>query len=70
MVDLKRMPRNTRADETLLCPATSKGASLRAIVPAFIISSLNLKKGDTLRWIIKKKYLVVEIVKNTNNKKL
>jgi hypothetical protein len=61
---VRYMPKNTRADETILSPAASKGVSLRAIVPAFIISQFELRKGDALRWKIKGKYLRVEIVKN------
>lgn len=58
------MPRNTKANETILTPATPTGASLRATVPVFIISQFKLKKGDSLRWYIKGKHLVVEIIKN------
>jgi len=48
------MPKNSRADETVLHAATSTGASLRTTVPAFAISQLGLKKGDVLRWEIDK----------------
>jgi len=49
------MPKNSRADETVLHSATSSGTSLRTTVPAFAISQLGLKKGDILRWEIDKK---------------
>jgi len=48
------MPKNSRADETVLHAATSSGTSLRTTVPAFAISQLGLKKGDILRWEIDK----------------
>jgi hypothetical protein len=48
------MPKNPRADETVLHAATSSGTSLRTTVPAFAISQLGLKKGDILRWEIDK----------------
>ena len=48
------MPKNSRADETVLHAATSTGTSLRTTVPAFAISQLGLKKGDILRWEIDK----------------
>ena len=48
------MPKNPRADETILHAATSSGTSLRTTVPAFAISQLGLKKGDVLRWEIDK----------------
>ena len=48
------MPKNPRADETVLHAATSTGTSLRTTVPAFAISQLGLKKGDVLRWEIDK----------------
>jgi len=45
------MPKNTRADETVLHYATSKKVgTLRATIPAFIVSTMNLKKGDILKW--------------------
>ena len=46
------MPKNPRADETILHAATSSGTSLRTTVPAFAISQLGLEKGDILRWEI------------------
>ncbi|MGF3584699.1 MAG: AbrB/MazE/SpoVT family DNA-binding domain-containing protein [Thermoplasmatota archaeon] len=48
------MPKNSRADETVLHAATSSGTSLRTTVPAFVISQLGLKKGDIFRWEIDK----------------
>ena len=48
------MAKNSRADETILHAATSTGTSLRTTVPAFVISQLELKKGDVLRWEIDK----------------
>ena len=48
------MSKNSRADETVLHAATSAGTSLRTTVPAFVISQLDLKKGDVLRWEIDK----------------
>jgi len=48
------MPKNPRADETVLHAATSSGTSLRTTVPAFVISQLGLKKGDIFRWEIDK----------------
>jgi hypothetical protein len=62
-----RMPKNKRTDETLLYPASSKGKSLRVIIPAFIICSLDLKKGDRLRWTINGKRLEAIIVKCNDN---
>jgi len=44
------MPKNERADETILQPATPKGNSLRITVPAFVIQQFDLEKGDRLRW--------------------
>ena len=61
------MPRNSRADETILHAATSSGTSLRTTVPAFAISQLGLKKGDILRWEIDKEdgelYLKLRYIK-------
>jgi len=44
------MPKNARADESILNYANSNNRSLRATIPQYIIDSLMLKKGDTLRW--------------------
>lgn len=57
------MPRNTRADETILHPASSRGVSLRTTIPAFIISSFELNKGDMFRWSIDGEQLVINIQK-------
>ena len=47
------IPKNSRADESVLHKATPTGHSLRTTIPSFIISSLSLKKGDLFRWEIK-----------------
>ena len=57
------MPKNPRADQTILNPATSKGASLRTTIPAFIVSQFGLRKGDSLKWSIDSGRLMVEILK-------
>jgi hypothetical protein len=45
------MPKNTRADETVLHYATSKQVgTLRVTIPAFIVSNMGLKKGDVIKW--------------------
>jgi hypothetical protein len=45
------MPKHKKADETVLHYATSKSqGTLRVTIPAFIVSAMDLKKGDILRW--------------------
>ncbi len=44
------MPRNTRADETVLHYATPTHGTLRATIPAFVTDKLGLKKGDLFQW--------------------
>ena len=46
------MPKNPRADKTIVHSATSKGTSYRVTIPAFIIGQMGLKKGSILRWEI------------------
>lgn len=62
------MPKNPRADQSTLQPATSKGASLRTTVPAFIVNQFELNKGDNLRWKIDGERLIVEIMRHGKNK--
>lgn len=54
------MPRNTRADESVLHLATKAGGSLRATIPAFIVNQLDLKQGDKIRWKIDGEHVIVE----------
>jgi len=61
------MPRNVRADESVLHPATAKTTSLRVTVPAFVVAKLDLKRGDRFRWHIEEKGLRIEIFKGNNN---
>lgn len=61
------MPKNSRADESIIHSATSKGNSLRTTIPAFIVGQFGLKKGDIFRWQIienesGKKYLKVVLI--------
>ena len=68
------MPKNPRADETIVHSATSKGTSFRVTIPAFIIGQVGLKKGSILRWkIIEKEngenYLKVWHVKQNDGEK-
>jgi len=58
------MPRNVRADESVLHPATAQTTSLRVTVPAFVVAKLDLKKGDRFRWHIVDNGLRVEIIKD------
>jgi antitoxin component of MazEF toxin-antitoxin module len=55
------MPKNTRADESILNLASSKRRSLRATVPSFIVDQFDLKQGDVLRWKISGDKLVIEM---------
>jgi len=59
------MPKNSRADESILHPATSSGGSLRTTIPAFIVSQMNLKKGTIFRWKISGEKLEIEIKKTS-----
>ena len=54
------MPKNSRADESMLNRATSKGGSLRTTIPAFIVSSFELKEGGKIRWILENGKIIVE----------
>lgn len=44
------MPKNPNADETVIASASKQWNSLRVTIPAFIVSSMGLKKGDVLKW--------------------
>lgn len=57
------MPRNVRADESVLHPATAQTTSLRVTVPAFVVAKLDLKKGNRFRWHIEGNELKIEIIK-------
>lgn len=58
------MPRNVRADESVLHPATAQTTSLRVTVPSFVVAKLDLKKGHRFRWFIECEGLRVEIIKD------
>ncbi|NCU33410.1 MAG: AbrB/MazE/SpoVT family DNA-binding domain-containing protein [Candidatus Moranbacteria bacterium] len=62
------MAKNIRADESVLHPATSKSSSLRTTIPSFIVSQLELKKGDKFRWYIEKGFLAIEVIHQENEK--
>jgi hypothetical protein len=62
------MPRNRRADETVLSLVTKNSESLKATVPAFIVSSLELGKGGVFRWRIGNSSLVIEIRRKKGDK--
>jgi|MTBAKMStandDraft_1061839.scaffolds.fasta_scaffold08511_2 hypothetical protein len=62
------MPRNSRANETIITSAASNSSSLRATVPAFIKDQFRLEKGDRLRWNINGNKLVIEIIKQEGGK--
>jgi hypothetical protein len=56
------MAKNKRADQTVLSRATPISESLKTTVPAFIVSTLGLKKGTIVRWKIESdRQLAVEI---------
>jgi len=57
------MPKNTRADESILNLASSKRRSLRATVPSFIVDQFELKQGDKFKWRIEGGKLVIEMKK-------
>jgi antitoxin component of MazEF toxin-antitoxin module len=57
------MPKNPRANQTILHPATSSGDSLRTTLPSFIKNQFKLEKGDSLEWSIEGDHLVVRLVK-------
>lgn len=57
------MPRNVRADESVLNPATTKSASLRTTIPGYLVAKLELKKGDRFRWEIENDKLCVQVIK-------
>lgn len=57
------MPKNPRANETILNPATSSGDSLRTTSTSFIKNQFNLQKGDSLEWIIEGDHLVVKPIR-------
>lgn len=57
------MPKNPRANETILNPATSSGDSLRTTVPSFIKNQFNLQKGDSFEWLIEGDHLVVNPIR-------
>ena len=58
------MPRNVRADESVLHPATAQTTSLRVTVPGFIVAKLDLKKGDRFRWHIVDKEMRIEVIRD------
>ena len=56
----------TRGHVTRLARATSKSESLRTTVPSGVVKDLDLRLGDTLRWVVRARddgSLVVEVVK-------
>lgn len=57
------MPKNPRANVTVIHTATSTGRSIRATIPAFIAGQFKLKRGDILIWKIEGERLIVEIEK-------
>ena len=57
------MPRNVRADESVLHPATAQTTSLRVTVPAFVVAKLDLKTGHRFRWCIESEGLKIEVIK-------
>jgi antitoxin component of MazEF toxin-antitoxin module len=57
------MPKNPKANQTILNPATSTGDSLRTTIPSFIKNQFKLEKGDSLEWGIDGDHLVARIVK-------
>ena len=60
------MVKNPAADETVVSLATTKSKSLRTTIPAFIVSSLELKTGDFLKWKINGEQLQIEIKRERN----
>ena len=54
------MPKNSRADESMLHLATSKGGSIRTTIPAFIVSTFELKEGGKIRWKLEDGKIIVE----------
>jgi len=58
------MPRNVRADESVLHPATAQTTSLRVTVPSYIVSKLELKKGHRFRWCIESEGLRIEVIRD------
>jgi hypothetical protein len=58
------MTKNSRADESVLHPATTNSSSLRTTIPSWIVAKLELQKGDKFRWHIKdKENLAIELIK-------
>jgi len=57
------MPRNVRADESVLHPATSQTTSLRVTVPSYIVAKLQLEKGHRFRWCIESEETRIEVIK-------
>jgi len=58
------MPKNPRADETILQPASGTGNSLRVTVPAFLTNMFELEKGDRFRWKTDNDGIRIEIIKD------
>lgn len=56
------MAKNIRANESVLHPATSKSGSLRTTIPAYIVSQLNLQKGDKFRWFLEEDFLAIQVI--------
>ena len=61
------MPKNSRADESILHRATKDGSSLRATIPSFIANQLDLKRGDKVRWKIDGERIIIEPQKGKTN---
>lgn len=56
-----QMPKNDRADESILNYANSSNRSLRATIPLYIVDALELRKGDALRWKISGNRLIIVV---------
>ena len=54
------MPKNAKANESVLHLATKEGGTLRATLPSFIVNQLELKPGDRIRWILDGKRIIAE----------
>ena len=57
------MPRNSRADESILNPATTKSTSLRTTIPGYLVAKIELKKGDRFRWQMDNEGLCIQVIK-------
>jgi antitoxin component of MazEF toxin-antitoxin module len=63
------MAKNARPDESILHNSTSLGGSLRATIPAFIVSQFDLKHGEKIRWRIEGDRIIVDPQKGQKNDK-